>query len=518
MTPEVAEAQRLHDRALGYAALDEAILRKTDDDLAAFVVRAWELVEPGVPLIWNWHIDEICNALRKVPSETLDLVICIPPGCMKSLLVSVFWPAWLWLHRPNERLICFANDGDLASRDSRKMRTIVKSPWYKGLVEEMHARYCTPLWGIAKDQDSKVNFETTDASNRMLGARACLSLGAKVTGKRCDGMIIDDPLDAKEVITGSPSQVRRRLTEINNTIEKVLPTRLNNPKTSWRVMIMQRLHVDDPAQRAIAAGATNLVFPMRYDPDHPQASPVDPRQPNELLIPERFDDAFDEMMRSQNKLGARHYHAQYAQRPDQDAGGLFKRRWFQRRFAFDPMRAKWDRVEISVDASFKNTDGTDYNVLQAWGVKDGDFYLLDQVRDRMDYPELKAALRDFSNKWRRARAVVIEEKANGAALIADLRKDPKRVSKPTVIAFVPTASKLARAELAADYWSAGRCILPESAPWVDDFIDELLSFPGGSHDDQVDGMSQMMLRLTEREAPGGSVEEALRKRLGYMGV
>lgn len=500
--------QASRDDALKAALLDEAILRRDRNSLAAFVVRAWPLVEPGTPLIWNWHLDLICQHLERVPHEVRDLVICIPPGCMKSLLVSVFWPAWLWLGKPEERLLCFANDDSLATRDSRRMREIIRSEWYKSLIAEMSKRYGIREWGLASDQDTKVNFENSPAK----GVRQCLSLGSRVTGKRCDGMIIDDPLDAKEVILGEPSQVGRRIDEINDTIEKVLPTRLNNPRTSWRVIIMQRLHVNDPAARAMGRGAHSLVLPMRYTAEHPQKHALDPRKEGELLMPQRFDEHFDQTMRSHHALGEFHYASQYDQRPQSERGGLFHREWFTRTFAFDAQRHPFDEVGISVDCTFKRGAKTDYVSIQAWGRIKADRYVLDVIRERMNYPELRHAFTTFCQKWSHARFALIEEAANGAALIDDLNRSYNGIP---LIPYRPKVSKYERASLAAPLWQAGLCHLPERAPWISDFVDEHVSFgPGATNDDQVDAGSQILIRWANGDTP----DERLRRSFGWLDV
>ena len=507
MTDEqVAEMKALED-----AALDECILRRGRRSLEAFVARAWVLVEPGRPMVPNWHIGLVCSELEKVPHETRDLVVCIPPGTMKSLLVSVFFPAWLWLEAPEERLLCFANDGDLAKRDSRRMRAVITSEWYRGLIDEMSRRYDAPPWTLAHDQNETINFE-----NSHKGYRACLSLGSTVTGKRCDGMIIDDPLDAKDVILGEPTQVARRIEKINDTIEKVLPTRMNDPKTSWRVIIMQRLHVNDPAARAIDAGATHVVLANRHDPNHPHANPADNRAPGELLFGERFDDDHDESMRL--KLGGFHYAAQYGQTAKNKKGGLHKDANFGKVYDFDGQRAKFDEVGLSVDCTFKGKNRgkkVDWVVFQSWGKRGGERYLLDTIRAQMSYPETRAAFKRFCQKWAHASFALIEDKANGSALIDDLHSVYKGV--PLIPYHPGRLSKHERAALVAPLWEAGLCFVPSNAPWVNDFVEEMQAFgPGADNDDQVDCQSQILIRWqTEGLADPAAL---IRRRFGYMGL
>lgn len=505
MSVEAQDAQDAQE-ALEESIFDEAILSRRVNSLAAFVIRAWKIVEPGNELLWNWHLDLICGELQKVPDEIDDLVICIPPGAMKTLLVSVFWPAWIWLKRPEERLLCFANDGDLATESSIKMREIIRSEWYQGLVKEMYTRGEAPLWTLSTDENRKVSFKNTQQ-----GIRRCLSLGSKVTGKRCNGMIIDDPLDAKDVILGEPSQVAKRIDEINRVIEKVLPTRME-PKRSWRVMIMQRLHQNDPASRAIAGGAKHVVLPMRYSADHPQVNPADNRADGELLFPGRFNEQFDQAI--MNALGGFHYAAQYDQRPQSEQGGLFHRAWFLKTYAFDAQRFAFDEIGISVDCTFKRGQKTDYVVMQAWGKLGAERYLADQVRARMNYPELRHAFKMFCQKWAHARFALIEGAANGPALIDDLHQCYEGIP---LIPFNPGTygSKHERAQMAAPSWQAGLCYVPENAPWVNDFIEEHVGFgPGAINDDQVDTGSQILIHWAEGVTP----EQKLTRQFGWLEV
>lgn len=506
MTPTAAE-----EVALDNSALDEAILRRGRNSLAAFVLRAWDIVEPRRPLQWNWHIALICNELEKVPHETRRLVVCIPPGMMKSLLVSVFWPAWLWLKHPEERVIALSGNKRVTSRDSRKMRRVITSTWYQGLISKMNERYGVPEWTLAKDENQKVSFENT-----LAGMRASMPLGADITGDRCDGMIIDDPLDVKDIIRGEPAMVEDRVDYCNEIIEQVLPTRLNDPKTSWRVIIMQRLHINDPAARAIEKGDAHVVLPMHYNPDHPQANPGDNREPDELLFPDRFDEDFAEEIRE--NLGALQYSAQYEQQARAKTGGVYKNANFDVTFNYDVQRFKFDEVGISVDCTFKGKKRSkgkvDFVSMGAFARLGDRRFVLDVVRGRMNYPETRQAFKRLCQKFPHARFALIEDKANGSALIDDLGS---MYAKIPLIPYEPDASKYERAELVAPLWEAGLVELPERGTWVSDFVEEMRAFgSGGGHDDQVDMQSQILLRwMTEGTM---TASELIKRKFGHLGV
>lgn len=490
--------------AIKDAVLDELSVRH----LRWFVRQMWEIVEPGIPLDWNWHIDVICNELEAVTrgeraGETI--VICIPPGHMKSLLVSVFWPAWQWLHRPTERTLHISNDDDLVKRDSRRTRAIIGSAAYQRLLLLMDKRGIKK-WDLANDQNEKANFE-----NDHKGFRQCMSIGAAITGKRADGLVIDDPYDAKDVL-GSLQQVAKAMRDVVQIYDTVLSSRLNDKRKGYRVIIMQRLHQGDLAGVLIARGHRAIVLPTEYDPD--SAYEHDPRRVRgELLFPVRFTP--DVIAEAKIELGSRGYAAQHLQIPVPAAGGLFETAWF-RRYNFDPQKMVMDLHAITIDCNFKKGDNNDFVVMQVWGKRNNnEFYLLDQFRDRVTYKETKKALKALRLKWPRVSMILIEEAANGPALISDLQDEA-----PGVIGYSPGASKIARAQLVLPYVEAGNVFIPDeecmfATDWLFDWSAEVQAFPAVLHDDQVDAMTQILLKWTEKVADTTS-KEKMNNNLGWL--
>jgi predicted phage terminase large subunit-like protein len=146
--------------------------------------------------------------------------------------------------------------------------------------------------------------------------------------------------------------------------------------------------------------------------------------------------------------------------------------------------------------TFKDSKNTDYVVGQVWGRVGADCYLLDQVRARMDFPTTVQAVRTLSARWPEARAKLIEDKANGPAVIATLRREISGL-----IPVEPQGGKAARVAAVSPVIEARNVWLPQEAPWVGDFVEECAAFPNGRYDDQVDAMSQALLRLTARPDP-----------------
>lgn len=455
--------------------------------LSAFVKDGWHVLEPSTRLLWAPYLDVMCAELEAwCRGDVKRLLINIPPGCMKSLMCSVFVPAWRWLHDPSRRVLAWSKGEVVAKRDARRMRMLIRSEWYQALVKRQADLDVVPLWTIEGgkgSQDARVNYENTAT-----GSRQCFPFGADITGSRGTDGIIDDPHDAKDVALGSPEQVRKRLDEAWDIYAKVLTTRVTE---QW-LIIMQRLAHGDLAGRLIELEADEwrvVCLPMAYEPDHPQAFELDPRtEEGELLHPALYGQ--DEVSSLARKLGSQAA-GQLQQRPSTAQGGLYKRAWFVRRFVQSSMKqaASCDQLAVSVDAAFKGLSTSDPVAIGVWGMSWPDVYLLDVVCARMDYPGTKRALRDVLARWPRVSEILIEEKANGAALIAELRGE-----FPGVIGYNPRASKYARAQIVAPFFESGNVWLPERAEWVQALVEEFVSFPHARHDDQVDMTSQMLIR------------------------
>lgn len=493
------------------AARDELALTR----LAPFMRQAWPILEPARPLVWNWHYDVLCAELERVArGELRELVICVPPGTGKSIVVQAVFLAWMWLQRPEERvLVCSANDRPVTHYAIRT-RDLVRSAWYQGRIATMAKRGIGLVrdergelvpWSIRPDQDAKVNYANTAG-----GLRVGATMGGAVIGDRYDGIIVDDPMDAKAALLGSPSQIEERMETIAVVYDDVLKKRLD-PMRGWRIVIMQRLHEHDLAALRMSAGAHAVVIDMEMDPAGATwRHPGDRRQLGELMFQARFTPAWWAAEKADPRA-ARSTAAQYQQRPTPVAGQLFKRGWTTQRYQGDPQRFArgLDEVALTIDCAFKGLDTSDYVVIQVWGRKGTAKYLLDQVRARMDIVATIQAIAAMTQKWARARLKLIELKANGDGVVSLLRG---RV--PGLIGYEPTMSKYARAQAASIAWEASEVYLPEPewAPWIGDFVEEHVSFPGGANDDQVDAMSQ----LFDRWDNGGS--DALERVKAMAGI
>ncbi len=467
------------------------------ESLASFIKQMWPCLEPGTPLTWTWYHDLMCNELEKVVrGEREEIVICIPPGFAKSLFVAVFFPAWWWLRDPTRSFLATSSADDLVLRDNQRMRDVVTHEWYQKLVKQVAKFYGKKDWSLTKDQNQKKRFLNTEGGQRM-----CFTISGSPTGHRAHVQIIDDPVQAKEVI-GTPEQVETRLDEVWAKINVVMASRFMVPKHPIRIFIMQRLHDLDPAGRAMAEQeeddelTTSIVLPMEFDPTREDIHPDDPRtEHGELLDEERMPrPVVDKLVRKLRTVAGQD-EAQLNQRCIPSEGGIFKRGWMQNRYDFDPMRNDIGfKVAITVDTTFKKGPRTDKVSMQAWGIKGTQRYLLAEVFDRMDYVEFKNTLRDFYVAWRPF-IVLVEAKANGEAVIVDLRK-----VVPCLVGFTPDrhGDKVSRAQLSTGVWAAGNVWLPmpEWMPSVGAYQADLLGFPQRGRD-RTDSMTQLFLWLHE---------------------
>lgn len=485
-----------------------------------FLRQAWPIIEPGTPLEENWHLELVCDALdRQIAGDPVyrKLLICMPPGTMKSILVSVIAPARRWLWEPEYRGLFLANDDDLVIRDSRRTRDLIMSEWYQELLEHMEAEHGIPAWTLARDQNQKANFENTRR-----GFRQCRSIGSKITGKRGKGLALDDLLDAKEVVNGTVEQVNQRVAEVNRTVEKVLPSRVNRLAEAPWTLIMQRLHVDDPAARAMQEGISGgtvgtphvpggwyvINLQMEFEPENPLNHPADPRkEKGELLFPGLFPE--DELAKLRKKLGLQHYSAQYQQRPTLLVGGRIQRAWFEAtngqparngRYTIAPHRIAptMDEIFGTVDAAVKAKASNDWHVIQVWGRKGRHYYLLDSWRERVEYPAFEDAFDMMVKRWPTAKAWLVEDKANGATLLQRRRATVRMLDfDPSRDTPGDDASKAARAKYVEIAAEAGAFLLPldEHAPWLREWIEEIVGYlAGAAHDDQMDATSQLVMR------------------------
>lgn len=451
-------------------AIDAELARRS---LRTYLEWIWPIVEPSTRFVHGWHLDAICEHLEAVTRrEIRHLLITVPPRHTKSLTCSVAWPTWAWATHPAFRFLFASYAADLSTEHAVLSRRVIESAKYQSAFGHVVV--------LTTDQNIKTHYENTERGYRM-----STSVGGSATGRGGDFTVIDDPHNLKEI----HSEAIRA--DVLRWHDQVWSSRLNDPERGARVVIMQRGHEQDLGAHLLARGGyTHLNLPSEYEPTT-RVSPTgwrDPRTvPGELLCPSRVGPSA--IAEAKRDLGSYAFAAQHQQRPAPAEGGIIKRQWWR---WYTTLPERFDELLLSWDMAFKALSDTDFVVGQGWGRVGADCYLFDQVRDRLTFSQTVKAVRNLSAKWPQAWAKLVEDSANGPAVIDTLSREI-----PGLIAVKPEGGKVARLNAVSPMIEAGNVWLPDPsiAPWVQEFVEELSIFPKGANDDQVDAMSQALRRL-----------------------
>lgn len=457
-----------------------------------FVCEGWHVLESEMQFVPNWHIRVVCDEVQKLLEgrSKQNLLINIPPGFGKSLLISVFAPVWQWLSRPAWSGLFLSANPRAYVRDSLKRRDLLRSDWF----QETFA----PEWKITADQDAKMLFK-----NSLGGFMQAGGITGAVTGSRVDSILVDDPLDAKD----APSKIAREAVILAWTT--AIRNRLTSMVKGTRCVIMQRLHEEDLSGYVLETEPDkweHLCLPMEFEPERADIRDVR-RLPGQLLFEERFPrSVLDEERRN---LGSAGYAGQYQQRPAPAEGNRFKREWwrFWSRDGIGHPRPrgcseasavrppeKFDEVLGSWDLAFKDGDDNDWVVGITIGRKGADKFVLSCTREHLNLLGTQRAIIQQRKDFPECVEILIEDKANGPAVIQTLGSVISGL-----VAVNPEGGKESRAAAIEPQVEAGNIYLPEGAEWLEQWVEEFATFPRGRHDDVVDSLSQALIRLGDSE-------------------
>lgn len=416
------------------------------------------------------HLELIAEVLQRIADgEQLFVLIEMPPRHGKSLFGTETYPSFYLGKNPDKRVIVSSYSGGLAKKFGRMNRN-------------KFADNAGELFGLSVSKDNAAANNWGIEGHK--GGMISVGIGGAITGEGADLLVLDDVVkNAKEA--NSPTY--REM--VWNEWESTLSTRLHDGGSV--VVIMTRWHEDDLIGRLLERSPRDWIR-LRLPAIAEDEDDLLGREVGEALCPEL---GFDEEWAEQKKLevGSRTWSSLYQQRPAPAAGAIFDRSWIK----FYKVLPTLDERLTSWDMTFKGGEGSDRVAGQAWGRKGGEFYLIDSKTDKMDFTSSLQAVKTFHAKHRTP-AILIEDKANGPAIINSLQREV-----PGIIPIQPIGDKVTRASAVAPYWEAGNVYLPDPsiAPWVDDFIEELVSFPYAKHDDIVDAMSQALNRFTMVQTP-----------------
>lgn len=452
----------------------EALLRL---DSLAFLEKVFATLEPAISFVPNWHYEHTNWQLDRVMrGEIRRLIINVPPRSGKSMTTSIAWPLFVLGHDPTRRFIIASHTESLARKFSIDRRNIAQSPWYRRLF---------PAMRLDSSRPRDMEFTTT-----LRGGILATGVGGAILGRGADIVVIDDPIKALDALSEAE---RRRVAEF---YDNTLLTRLNDKRTGAIVIVMQRLHQDDLVGHVLERDDWEVVSLPAIAPEASSHQLSDNphdlyhRAAGELLHATREPrDVLEQVRRAQGSLT---FQAQYQQDPIPPGGNVIKREWL-RLYKDSDQPEHFDRVLVSWDPASTIAETSDWSVGTVWGAVGLDYYLIDLVRGRFEVPELRREIVRLSEYWE-AEVTLIENSDIGRAIAQDLvRQNLLRPLLPR-----PRFDKEARLQAQSARFEAGQVHVAADAPWFGDFVSELVAFPNGRYDDQVDSTSQALNYLSSR--------------------
>lgn len=446
--------------------------------LKEFIRFFWPMVEPSGPFVDGFHIDAICEHLNALVNRQIrNLLINIPPRHAKSTLCGVFFPAWNWLHRPEEQYLYTSYSYGLAERDSQRCRRLIDLPQFQ--------RCYGHLFKPMPDQNTKRRF-----SNDKGGARLCTSVLGATTGEGGSVIVVDDP----HSVTEAESEVRRE--NVRRWFADVFFNRLNDPATGCRLVVGQRIHNEDLSGYILEHYKeewTHLNLPYEYCKATAVPTRIGWKDPRQLdgqpLWPERFP----ESEINQLKKKPRSFAAQFNQNPLDVQNALFKPETFR---YFDQHgegyrlgnrrigRADCWRI-VTTDLAISTKTGADFTVILVVDLsREGDVILVDMVRDRMPGTKIVPTLSEVNRLYAPA-YFIIEDVVFQRVIVEQARLE----AGLPVRGVVPRADKETRSIPLQVRFENGQVWFPKDRPWTKAVETELIQFPNGAHDDIVDALA-----------------------------
>lgn len=462
----------MREKILAELARRELAKRDYGEYLAMVQGGAWKRTALSVFLA-----KEIQGFLEEDTGHAYDiLLIQTPPQHGKSAAVTETLPSWYLGRCPEKKVIVAGYSDEFAERFCRRNR-------------EKLARFGQDIFGVSLGKVNRATeFELDAHAGRMI-SRGLLS---GITGNPADLLIIDDPIKTRQ--EADSTVIRDRIwEEWQNSLKSRFAAKAKV------IVIMTPWHEDDLSARILRSEVhvRQLRLPVEAEKGDLLGRPVGAALCPELGKDEKWLNDFKRAYVDDPKGGARAWAALYQCRPRVEEGNLVRRSWWRR---YEPgTLPPMATTVLSLDAAFKGGPGSDFVALTVWGKHGSDYYLLDCLNRRLDFPGTLQAVRAMAKLWPSARAVLIEDKANGPAIIQTLRKEL------FCIPVTPQGGKVARVNAVSSAIEAGHVFIPQNRAWAEEFLDQWTAFPNAAHDDMVDSASQALNWLFS--APGTEFKE-----------
>jgi predicted phage terminase large subunit-like protein len=490
-----------------------------------FVRESWHTIE-NETLQWEPYLDAICDHLVYVfLGDIKNLIISIPPRFLKSTLVSVIWPAWIWANNPKIKFLTGSYEIGLATRDALRMRDMVQSPWYR-------ARFGSDI--ILKLDQNEKNLFVNNAG----GQRMAVSVGGRLTGFGGDYHIVDDPHNIQDINSDTKRETAVRW------YKGPLRTRVNNPSQTRRVLIAQRSHSQDLTGELLATEGkkyVHLCLPNEFrrasrcvtriltkDGTHGKLVYIDPRKAEgQLLSPDRL--TAEATLELKDGMTEADYSAQFQQDPNKEGGYILKRSywqpWVNPSWHENPGMQRelpefYEKIQL-YDTAFEEGEENDYSARLTLGIfrytpevmskvrlPDGRMVeraikkptrncaiLLGAWRDKVSFPVLRALAKKSNDKanpdW-----ILIEKKASGHSLIQEMRRGNMPV---LAVKIDGDGDKISRAHTASLSLEKGCLFYLPNEDFSKPVMDECADFPKGKNDDWVDCLLMGLMWLRKRD-------------------